>query len=88
MARTLIGHCVTTLATDSTESDRMQMIFNISQFDLFDSYLPAYKVGFTNVSHDGGDAVGAMCSYAGINGIPMVWQRLQWHWCPVNAHGN
>ena len=40
----------------STETDRMQMIFNVSQFDLFDSYLPQYKAGFIE-----GGAMGAMC---------------------------
>ena len=41
-------------AADSTETDRMQMIFNISQFDLFDTYLPQFKAGFANASQVGG----------------------------------
>ena len=32
----------------------MQMIFNISQFDLFDTYLPQFKAGFANASQVGG----------------------------------
>ena len=38
---------------------------NISTFDLWDSYLPGYEVGFVQ-----GQAAGSMCSYASVNSIP------------------
>ena len=38
---------------------------NISTFDFFDSYLPAYEIAFKQ-----GNASGAMCSYNGENGHP------------------
>eukprot|EP01052_Picozoa_sp_SAG31_P003184 SAG31_NODE_120_length_23892_cov_10.545623_13_plen_137_part_00 len=59
----------------SMETDRMQAMFEVTSFDLFDSYLPQYKAGFANSSEGGGGATGCMCSYAGINGVPM--------WCAV-----
>jgi len=45
----------------STETDRSQAFFNISKHDLWDTYLPAYQMGFV----DGG-AMATMCSYAGV----------------------
>lgn len=51
--------CARALHVDSTETDRMQQMFYISQHDLFDTYLPAYETAFRT-----GGATGAMCSCA------------------------
>ena len=45
-------------------------MFNITQHDLFDTYLPQYAAAFTATAGYGG-AMAAMCSYAGVNGVPM-----------------
>lgn len=72
----------------STETDRMQQMFYITQHDLFDTYLPAYETAF--VGRHG--AMGAMCSYAGVNGVPMCGndyilnQILRSHWKRPDAH--
>ena len=47
------------------ESDRMHSEPIVSAFDLHDSYLPQYKIAFTE-----GTARGGMCSYDAINGRP------------------
>ena len=49
----------------STETNRGHDSYNISTFDFFDSYLPAYKAAFQQ-----GNASGAMCSYNAENGHP------------------
>lgn len=49
----------------SRETDRGHDNYNISMFDLFDTYLRQYKMAFMV-----GQATGAMCSYNAINGIP------------------
>ena len=53
------------LTAYSTETNRGHDNYNISQHDLFESYLPAYEKAFTE-----GGASGAMCSYNAINGSP------------------
>ena len=40
---------------------------NVSSYDLFDSFLPQYKAGFSNVE---GKAGGAICSYMSMNKVP------------------
>ena len=40
--------------------------YNISQHDLFETYLAQYEIAFVE-----GQASGAMCSYTGVNGSPM-----------------
>jgi beta-glucosidase-like glycosyl hydrolase len=42
----------------STETNRMHSDFNMTDFDLFDTYLPQYEKVFTEAN-----AAGAMCSY-------------------------
>ena len=49
----------------SVEDGRAYRSFNISFFDLWDTYLPQYRIGFVE-----GNAHATMCSYASINGIP------------------
>ena len=49
----------------STETNRGHDSYNISKFDLFDTYLPAYETAFT-----AGGASGAMCAYDAVNGRP------------------
>jgi beta-D-xylosidase 4 len=49
----------------SRETDRGRDTYNISTYDLFDTYLPQYEVAFVE-----GNATGAMCSYNGVNGAP------------------
>jgi len=49
----------------SMEANRGHSDFNISKFDLFDSYLPQYKRAF-----QGAKAAGVMCSYNAVNGLP------------------
>ena len=46
----------------SREEDRMHSEANISNFDLFDTYLPQYELAFE------ANASGVMCSYDSING--------------------
>ena len=53
------------LSRYSMESDRMHSEPIVSAFDLHDSYLPQYKIAFTE-----GTARGGMCSYDAINGRP------------------
>jgi beta-glucosidase-like glycosyl hydrolase len=50
----------------STETNRLTANFNISTFDLFDTYLRQYSAAFQE-----GRATAAMCSYASVNGVPM-----------------
>lgn len=49
----------------SRETNRGHDTYNISMFDLFDTYLPQFQMAF-----DEGQATGVMCSYNGINGVP------------------
>jgi len=48
----------------SVEDGRPYRSFNISHFDLWDTYLPQYRIGFA------AGARATMCSYASINGVP------------------
>eukprot|EP00008_Paramoeba_atlantica_P009980 CAMPEP_0201481994 /NCGR_PEP_ID=MMETSP0151_2-20130828/6242_1 /ASSEMBLY_ACC=CAM_ASM_000257 /TAXON_ID=200890 /ORGANISM="Paramoeba atlantica, Strain 621/1 / CCAP 1560/9" /LENGTH=701 /DNA_ID=CAMNT_0047864447 /DNA_START=732 /DNA_END=2837 /DNA_ORIENTATION=+ len=50
----------------SVESGRSVRNYNISIFDLFDTYLAQYKLAFTR-----GNAMAMMCSYSAVNGVPM-----------------
>jgi beta-glucosidase-like glycosyl hydrolase len=54
-------------AAYSVEDDRPTFIPNITTFDLWDSYLPHFKMGF---AADGGNAQAVMTSYSGVNGVP------------------
>ena len=47
------------------ETGRLSSDFNFSLFDLVDTYLPPFARGFSK-----GKAVGTMCSYNSLNGIP------------------
>jgi beta-glucosidase-like glycosyl hydrolase len=47
------------------ETNRFGSNFNFSLFDLVDTYLPPFARGFSK-----GNAVGTMCSYNSLNGIP------------------
>jgi beta-glucosidase-like glycosyl hydrolase len=49
----------------SIEANRQSFNGNINTFNLHDTYLPAFEKGVRE-----GQSVGAMCSYASINGIP------------------
>lgn len=49
----------------SVEQKRSKRNFKVSMFDLWDTYLPQYKVGFVDAN-----AQQVMCSYASINGVP------------------
>ena len=49
----------------STETNRGHDDYNISAYDLFDTYLPQYERAFTRAN-----ASGAMCSYNAVNGHP------------------
>ena len=49
----------------STEHNRGHDSYKISQYDLFDSYLPQYEIAFKQ-----GHASGVMCSYDAENGHP------------------
>jgi beta-glucosidase-like glycosyl hydrolase len=49
----------------SVETNRGHDTHNISTYDFWDTYLPAYQMVFTE-----GIASGAMCSYNGENGHP------------------
>jgi len=49
----------------SVEDNRAGRSFNISMFDLWDTFLPQYRLGFVE-----GGAHATMCSYASINGVP------------------
>eukprot|EP00005_Dracoamoeba_jomungandri_P000876 CAMPEP_0174251866 /NCGR_PEP_ID=MMETSP0439-20130205/1559_1 /TAXON_ID=0 /ORGANISM="Stereomyxa ramosa, Strain Chinc5" /LENGTH=746 /DNA_ID=CAMNT_0015332303 /DNA_START=231 /DNA_END=2471 /DNA_ORIENTATION=- len=51
----------------SVETGRGNKLFNISMFDLWDTYLAQYSLGFRA---DKGNAMATMCSYAGVNGVP------------------
>jgi beta-D-xylosidase 4 len=51
----------------SVENDRASFIPNITDFDLWDSFLPHYKMGFSTT---GGNAAAVMTSYSGVNGVP------------------
>lgn len=50
---------------DSQETGRGYEAFNISDYDLYDTYLPQFEIAFKE-----GGASGLMCSYAGENGHP------------------
>ena len=49
----------------SKEASRFTWVANVSDFDMWDSYLPQYAMGFQE-----GNASGAMCSYFAANGVP------------------
>jgi beta-glucosidase len=49
----------------SKETNRGHDSYNVSLFNLFDSYLPQYEIAFKE-----GGAKGGMCSYDAINGAP------------------
>ncbi|GAB5353678.1 hypothetical protein AAMO2058_000054800 [Amorphochlora amoebiformis] len=49
----------------SRETNRGHDSYNISQFDLWDTYLPQYQRAFNKAN-----ASGVMCSYNAINGVP------------------
>eukprot|EP01113_Clastostelium_recurvatum_P036756 TRINITY_DN5293_c0_g1_i5.p1 TRINITY_DN5293_c0_g1~~TRINITY_DN5293_c0_g1_i5.p1 ORF type:complete len:548 (+),score=129.93 TRINITY_DN5293_c0_g1_i5:1075-2718(+) len=51
----------------SIETDRMSRDVNVSTFDLWDTYLPQYEMGFRSSQ---GNAQAVMCSYASVNGVP------------------
>eukprot|EP00026_Physarum_polycephalum_P000650 Phypoly_transcript_00651.p1 GENE.Phypoly_transcript_00651~~Phypoly_transcript_00651.p1 ORF type:complete len:873 (+),score=93.35 Phypoly_transcript_00651:1602-4220(+) len=51
----------------SIEDDRMARNVNVSMFDLWDTYLPQFEMGF---SAEYGNAQAVMCSYASVNGVP------------------
>eukprot|EP00697_Spironema_sp_BW2_P017465 gnl/Spiro4/9155_TR4822_c0_g1_i1.p1 gnl/Spiro4/9155_TR4822_c0_g1~~gnl/Spiro4/9155_TR4822_c0_g1_i1.p1 ORF type:complete len:824 (-),score=178.02 gnl/Spiro4/9155_TR4822_c0_g1_i1:109-2538(-) len=51
----------------SVETGRGNRLFNISMFDLWDTYLPQYGIAF---DRNQGNAMAVMCSYAGVNGVP------------------
>ena len=53
-------------AAYSQEHNRGADSYNISQHDLFETYLAQYEIAFVE-----GRASGAMCSYTGVNGHPM-----------------
>ena len=55
------------------EVDRASFIPNVTAHDLWETFLPQYAAGFSKVDADGnsaGGAMGTMCSYAGLNGVP------------------
>ena len=58
----------------SVEANRGAFIPNVTAHDLWETYLAQYAWGFSNVGPDGksqgGGAMGTMCSYAGLNGVP------------------
>lgn len=57
----------------SVEVPRPSFIPNVTAHDLWETYLPQYRLGFSNKDPDGapaGGAMGTMCSYAGLNGVP------------------
>ena len=49
----------------SVESGRGSTNFNISQHDIYDTYLPSFEAPIVKA-----DAKGYMCSYASVNGQP------------------
>jgi hypothetical protein len=50
----------------NVESSRFTFTANVSQFTMFDSYLPQYQMAFQE-----GQASGAMCSYFAPNGVSL-----------------
>lgn len=57
----------------SVEVDRPSFIPDVSAHDLWETYLAQYALGFSATDADGnpaGMAMGTMCSYAGLNGVP------------------
>lgn len=50
----------------SVENGRAWRNFNISIFDLFDTYLSQYEIAFKE-----GQAKATMCAYSSVNGVPM-----------------
>eukprot|EP01059_Diplonema_ambulator_P004196 TRINITY_DN138_c0_g3_i1.p1 TRINITY_DN138_c0_g3~~TRINITY_DN138_c0_g3_i1.p1 ORF type:complete len:773 (+),score=261.21 TRINITY_DN138_c0_g3_i1:45-2321(+) len=54
-------------AVYSMETNRQAFIPNVSMHDLWETFLPGYRLGF---SPEHGNASLTMCSYAGINGVP------------------
>eukprot|EP00729_Bicosta_minor_P012589 gene12589-23156_t len=48
------------------EADRFSWKANVTDFDMYDSYLPQYEIAFTGK----GKPAGAMCSYFAANGVP------------------
>lgn len=57
----------------SVEEERSSFIPNVTAHDLWETFLPQYALGFSHKDADGnpaGGAMGTMCSYAGLNGVP------------------
>jgi hypothetical protein len=50
----------------NVEASRFTFVANVSQFTMFDSYLPQYEMAFKE-----GQASGAMCSYFAPNGVSL-----------------
>ena len=66
-------------AVYNRETNRGHDSYEISKFDLFDSYLPAFL-------HAAQFATGAMCSYAGVNGRPSCANALLRSYLPLSLH--
>ena len=62
-------------------------VANVSDFDMWDSYLPQYAMGFQQ-----GNASGAMCSYFAANGVPscgsdfLMNQVVRGRWAPLDLN--
>ena len=57
----------------TVEEPRPSFIPNVTAHDLWETYLPQYRLGFSSKDLDGkpaGHAMATMCSYAGENGVP------------------
>eukprot|EP00039_Didymoeca_costata_P030626 m.30608 g.30608 ORF g.30608 m.30608 type:complete len:811 (-) comp8218_c0_seq1:49-2481(-) len=57
----------------NVEVPRPKFIPNVNAHDLWETYLAQYDLGFSATDDDGnpaGNAMGTMCSYAGLNGVP------------------
>jgi beta-glucosidase-like glycosyl hydrolase len=71
----------------SREEGRGNDDYNISMYDLFDTYLPQYEMGMVQ-----GGATGVMCSYNAVNGIPacandyLLNKILRQRWNRSDAH--
>lgn len=71
----------------STETNRGHDDYDISVFDLFDSYLPQYEIAFKE-----GGASGVMCSYNAENGHPscangyLLNEVIRKKWGQTHAH--
>lgn len=69
------------------ETNRMHENYNISIFDLFDTYLPQFEMALKQ-----GKATGVMCMYSSVNGSPMcannylLNQVMREEWGLPNVH--